>query len=110
VTLKKLVHHRPTSWPIDKPRPHLLFLQSKPKWRFCNDVQFIITPINQNQSHFILDKFTNEFPNLTNKVFSNKISQYVGIIRMEDALVPHQYGMEVIGHQDPISYIWKVNF
>jgi len=24
--------------------------------------------------------------------------------------VPHEYGMEVTGHQDPISYIWKVIF
>jgi hypothetical protein len=28
----------------------------------------------------------------------------VGIIKMEGALVPHEYGMEVTSHKDPISY------
>jgi len=37
VIVKELVHHHLTSWLIDKPRLHLLFLQSKPKWRFSND-------------------------------------------------------------------------
>jgi hypothetical protein len=110
VTFKKLVHYCPTSWPIDTPRPYLLFLQSKPKWRFSNDVRFTTIPIGQNQLCLIMDKFTNDFPNLTNKVLSNKTSQSVGIIQMEEILVPHEYRMEVISHQDSISYIWKVNF
>jgi hypothetical protein len=57
-----------------------------------------------------MDKFTNDFPNLTNKVLSYKTSQGVGIIRMEEALVPCEYEMKVICHHDLISYIWKVNF
>jgi hypothetical protein len=43
-------------------------------------------------------KFTNDFPNFTNKVLSNKTSRGIGIIQMEEALVPCVYGMEVIGH------------
>jgi hypothetical protein len=43
-----------------------------------------------------MDKFINDFPNLTNKVLYNKTSQGVGIIRMHEALVPCEYGMEVI--------------
>ncbi len=74
VTFKELVHYCPISWPIDTPRPHLLFLQSKPKWRFSNDVHFTTIPIGQNQLCLIMDKFANDFPNLTNKVFSNKTS------------------------------------
>jgi hypothetical protein len=35
---KKLVCRCPTSWPINKPKPHLLFLQSKLKWRFFYDI------------------------------------------------------------------------
>jgi len=57
-----------------------------------------------------MDKFTNDFPNLTNKVLSNKTSWGVGITQMDEALVPCEHEMEVTGHQDPISYIWKVNF
>jgi hypothetical protein len=57
-----------------------------------------------------MDKFINDFPNLTNKVLSNTTSWGVRITGMEEAFVPHEYGMEVIGHQDPISYIWKVIF
>jgi hypothetical protein len=49
MTFKELIHHCPTSWPFDKPRPHLLILQFKPKWRFSNDVRFTTTPIGQNQ-------------------------------------------------------------
>jgi hypothetical protein len=37
-------------------------------------------------------------------MLSNKTNQGVGITRMEEALVPREYGMEVIGHMDPISY------
>jgi len=32
----------------------------------------------------------------------NKIGQGVGITCMEEALVPQKYGMEVIGHKNPI--------
>jgi hypothetical protein len=37
-------------------------------------------------------------------MFSNKTGRGVGITRMEEPLILHEYGMEVIGHMDPISY------
>jgi hypothetical protein len=51
-----------------------------------------------------MNKFTNDFPNLTNKVLSNKTSRGVGITQIEEALVPCEYEMEVTSHHDPISY------
>jgi hypothetical protein len=41
------------------------------------------------------------------KMFSNKTGRGVGIIRMEKPLVPCEYGMEVIGHMDPIHMASK---
>jgi hypothetical protein len=35
-TYKKLIWYRPTKWPNDKPRPHSLFLCTKPKWGASN--------------------------------------------------------------------------
>jgi hypothetical protein len=52
----------------------------------------------------IVDKMTIDFLDLCEKLLLNKTSQGVGITRMEEALVPCKYGMEVIGHMDPISY------
>ncbi len=87
-----------------------IYYSFKPKWRFSNDVRLATTPIGQNQLHVIMDKFSNDFSNLTNKVLSNKTKQGVGITRMEETLLPCEYKMEVTCHQDPISYIWEVNF
>ncbi len=50
-----------------------------------------------------MNKLTVDFPSLCEIMLSNK-GQGVGITRMEEALVPCEYGMEVIGHMDPISY------
>jgi hypothetical protein len=52
----------------------------------------------------IVDKLTTDFPNLREKMLSNQIGRGVGITRMEKPLIPHEYGMEVIGHMDLISY------
>jgi hypothetical protein len=51
----------------------------------------------------IVDKLIVDFPNLCEKMLSNKTSQGIGITKMEEALVPCEYGMEVISHNDPIS-------
>jgi hypothetical protein len=45
-----------------------------------------------------------DFLTLKEKKIFNKTRQGVGIIRMEEALAPREYGMEVTGHRDPISY------
>jgi hypothetical protein len=52
----------------------------------------------------IMDKLVIDFLELKEKVFLNKIGKKVDIIPMEEALVLWEYGMEVIGHKDPISY------
>jgi hypothetical protein len=38
------------------------------------------------------------------KSLVNKTGQGVGITCMEEAFALQEYGMEVIGHRDPISY------
>jgi hypothetical protein len=35
-TYKELIWYHPTKWPHDKPRPHSLFLRTKPKWGASN--------------------------------------------------------------------------
>jgi hypothetical protein len=47
---------------------------------------------------------TSYFLDLCKKILLNKINQGVGITCMEEALVSKKYGMEVIGHEDPILY------
>jgi hypothetical protein len=47
-TYRKLAHWRLIVWPVDKPRPHLLFLHLKPKWKASNEVWFMSTPIGHN--------------------------------------------------------------
>jgi hypothetical protein len=37
-------------------------------------------------------------------MLSNKMGQGVGITKMEEALIPCEYGMKVICHMDLISY------
>jgi hypothetical protein len=36
---------------------------------------------------------------------SNKIGTGVGITHIEEAFVKREYGIEVIGHKDSISYV-----
>jgi hypothetical protein len=62
------------------------------------------TPIGCNQFCFFVDKLIFYFLDLCEKVLSNKTCQGVGITHMEEALVPREYGMEIIGHKDLISY------
>ncbi len=50
-----------------------------------------------------MDKLTIDVHDLCKKMLSNNTSVGVGITRMEEALVPHEYGMEVTCHMDPIS-------
>jgi hypothetical protein len=61
-------------------------------------------PIGCNYICLIVDKLTIDFHDLCKKMLSNKTSQGVGITRMEEAFVPHQYVMEVTCHMDLISY------
>ncbi len=103
-TYKELALPHPIVWSIDKPRPHLLFLRPKPKWKASNEIWFMSTPIGCNQLHLIINKLTSNFHDLCEKVLSNKIGQGVGITCMEEALALQEYGMKVIGHRDPISY------
>jgi hypothetical protein len=42
--------------------------------------------------------FTFDFPDLMDKVLSNKTNRGVGITHMKMTLVPCKYIMEVIGH------------
>jgi hypothetical protein len=51
-----------------------------------------------------MNKIIVDFPSLCEKMLWNKTSRGVGITRMEEALVPCEYGMEVISCMDPISY------
>jgi hypothetical protein len=37
-----------------------------------------------------------DFPELKEKVLSNKTGRSVGILHMEEAMVPWEYGMEII--------------
>jgi hypothetical protein len=37
-------------------------------------------------------------------MLSHKMDRAVGIIRMEESLVPLEYVMEVTSHMEPISY------
>jgi hypothetical protein len=48
--------------------------------------------------------FTFDFPNLKDKVLSNKIGCDIGIIQMEKTLVPWEHKMEVTSHRNFISY------
>jgi hypothetical protein len=48
--------------------------------------------------------------NLKDKVLSNKNGQNIGIFHMEEALVPQEYKMEVMGQQDYIFYGNYVSF
>jgi len=47
----------------------MLFLQSKPKWRFSHDVWFTIALIGRNQLHFIMGKLIGDFLDLKNVTF-----------------------------------------
>jgi hypothetical protein len=49
-----------------------------------------------------VNTLTSNFLDLCEKILLNKIDQDVGITCMEEALVPQKYGMEVIGHKNPI--------
>jgi hypothetical protein len=84
---KELAHHHPIVWPVDKPRPNLLFLCLKPKWKASNEVWFMSTPISHNQLPFIVDKLTSNFHGLCKKVLSSKMGQGVRITHMKEALV-----------------------
>jgi len=81
-----------------------LFLQPKAKWRSFDEAWFMNSPIGHNQFHLIMDKLTANFLDLHKRILSNKTSWGVKITRMEEALVPWEYGMEVTSHKDLILY------
>jgi hypothetical protein len=103
-TYKELAIWHQIIWSVDKPMPHLLFLRLKPKWKAFDEVWFMSTPIGCNQLCFTINKLTSNFLDLCEKVLSNRTGQGVGITRMEEAFALQEYGMEVIGHRDLISY------
>jgi hypothetical protein len=51
-----------------------------------------------------VDKLTINFSELKEKILSNKMVQGFGITQMEEVFVFLEYGMEVMGHMDLISY------
>ncbi len=103
-TYKEFAFCCPIVWSVGKPRPHLLFLCPKLKWKASNEVWFMSTIIGRNQLRFIVNKLTSNFHDLCEKILSNKMGQGVGITCMEEALALQEYGIEVIGHSDPILY------
>jgi hypothetical protein len=55
----------PTNWGFSKPRPYdPMFFCFKLKWKPCDDIWFISTPIGRNQLLFIMDEFTMVFSEL----------------------------------------------
>jgi len=64
----------------------------------------MVSPIGCNQLCFILDKLNVDFLHLHKKFLYNKMGWWVWITWMEKAFSLLEYGMEVIGHKDPISY------
>jgi len=59
---------------------------------------FRTTPIGRNWLRLIMNTLTFDFLDLKNKVLFNKTSHYIGIIQMEETLVPWEYEMEVTNH------------
>jgi hypothetical protein len=51
-----------------------------------------------------VDKLTVDFFDFCDKMLLYKMDQGVRITRMEEALVPHEHGMKVTSHREPISY------
>jgi hypothetical protein len=49
----------------------------------------------------IVDHLISNFPALKEKVLFNQIEQGVNITFVEEAFIPHKYGMEVTGQCDP---------
>jgi hypothetical protein len=84
----KLVHRHPSTWLIDKPGLHPLFLQLKAKWRPSNETWFMISPIGRNQPCLIMGKVTANFLDLHKKILSNKTSWGVGITKMDKVFLP----------------------
>ncbi len=99
-TFKKLDHQCPSKWLGEKLGLHPLFLRPKPRWKAYDESMVYDYSYWSYLAYMIVDKLTVDFPNFCEKMLSNKTSQGVGIIRMEEALEPRQYGMEVIGHMD----------
>ncbi len=102
-TYKEMAPHRPI-WPSKNLGPHPLYPHPKPRWKPKYDIWFIIAPIGRNQLKLIMNTLTFDFSSLKNKVLSNKIERGIGITHMEEALVPCEHGMDVIGHRYPIFY------
>jgi len=64
----------------------------------------MVSPIGCNQLCFISNKLIVDFLHLHKKILYNKMGWCVWITWMEKAFSLFEYGMEVIGHKDPISY------
>jgi hypothetical protein len=55
----------PTNWAFSKPRSYdPMFFCFKLKWKPCDDIWFMTTPIGRNQLLFIMDKLTMVFSKL----------------------------------------------
>jgi hypothetical protein len=51
-----------------------------------------------------VDVLTFDFPLFKEKVLFNKARRGVSITHMEKAFIPREYGMEMMGYRNPISY------
>jgi hypothetical protein len=69
-----------------------------------DEIYFTTFPVGCNKLRLIINHLIFDFLALKEKFLFNKIGQGVNIIHIEEALAPCEYGMEVIGHHDPISY------
>lgn len=95
-TFKELAWHCPIDWLTNKPCFHPLFPCPRPKWKMMNEVWFTTSLVGWNQLWLIVDILTFDFLSFKDKVLFNKSERGMGITCMDKALVPKEYGMEVI--------------
>lgn len=101
---RQLTCHHSLEWPPSKACPYFMFLHLKPNWQQFHDNLFTTTRMGWNQLCLIVDKLMMTFHDLKTNFFFNKINKGIGIMHMEEAFVPKEYGMEMINHRDLICY------
>jgi hypothetical protein len=82
---------------------HPFFLTPKNKFKNSN-IWFKEVPVGHNTLAKVAQKLVEDVPSLEGKRISNKTGRNTGISWLEEALVPLDRAMQLIGHRDVKSY------
>jgi hypothetical protein len=102
-TYKSILKHWPVFQDAQSSRSHAFFLTPKNKFK-DQLIWYKDVPVGRNTLSKVAQKLVEDVPSLLGKRITNKTGRNTGISRLEEAMVPVDRAMQLIGHRDAKSY------